>query len=182
MSKHVVFQPADLDNSGDENLKDTILWAAQFHIHPKIQPELPKEMIALVKGESTVRYPLAYWKKEFENLGFQLDMDFPYCKEFVWDYVVEDAVRITIKAADINTNFNQIIVPKNLAKQILDEMSLPLFGKMHPEKFHTKLIGYIDLSQSNFALEDKIFDVLTELEDLCAECITYESYVEWKVS
>ena len=35
-----------------------------------ITKELPKEMMALVKGESTVRYPLAYWKKEFENLGF----------------------------------------------------------------------------------------------------------------
>ena len=181
MSKHVVFKPVDLSKN-DDQIKETILWAAKFNLHPKIESDLPPAIVDIVKKQSDIRYPLAYWEKEFENLGFHKDFDFPYCKEFVWDFVVEDAVRITIKAADINTNFNQIIVPKNLAKQILDEMALPLFGKMHPEKFHTKLIGYIDLSQSNFALEDKIFDVLTELEDLCAECITYESYIEWKVS
>jgi hypothetical protein len=24
--------------------------------------------------------------------------------------------------------------------------------------------------------------VLTELEDLCSECVSYESFIEWKVS
>jgi hypothetical protein len=93
-----------------------------------------------------------------------------------------DAVRITIKAKDINTNYNQIIIPKTLAKKLLDEMNLPLFGKMHPEKFHKKLIAYIDISQDEYDMEEKIFEVLTELEDLCSECVSYESFIEWKVS
>jgi hypothetical protein len=109
-------------------------------------------------------------------------MDFPYCKEYAWDYFMPDAVRITIQAKDLNTNFNQIIIPKVIARDILNEMKLPMFGKMHPEKFHKKLVQYIDLSQSNSSLVDNIFEALTELEDLCTECISYESFIEWKVS
>lgn len=179
MSKHVVFQPVDL---GDDEVKDTVLWSATFHIHPEIEPTLPQEMLALINSKNTINYPLAYWQKEFTNLGFVLDMDFPYCKEYAWDYYMPDAVRITIKAKDLNTNFNQIIVPKTIARDILNEMKLPLFGKMHPEKFHKKLVQYIDLSQSDLNLTDNIFEALTELEDLCAECISYESFIEWKVS
>ena len=99
-----------------------------------------------------------------------------------WDYIMPDAVRITIQAKDLNTNFNQIIIPKNIAKDILNEMKLPMFGKMHPEKFHNKLVQYIDLSQDDTALVENIFEALTELEDLCTECISYESFLEWKVS
>jgi hypothetical protein len=61
-------------------------------------------------------------------------------------------------------------------------MKLPMFGKMHPEKFHKKLVQFIDLSQNDTALVENIFEALTELEDLCTECISYESFIEWKVS
>jgi hypothetical protein len=105
MSKHVVFQPVDL---GDDEVKDTVLWSATFHIHPDIEPTLPEEMLALVKNKNSINYPLAYWQKEFTNLGFVLDMDFPFCKEYAWDFILPDAVRITIQAKDLNTNFNQI--------------------------------------------------------------------------
>ena len=53
---------------------------------------------------------------------------------------------------------------------------------MHPEKFHKKLVQFIDLSQNDTALVENIFEALTELEDLCTECISYESFLEWKVS
>ena len=180
MAKHIVFQPVDLDS--DDNVKDTVLWAASFQVHPEIEPTIPQEMLALVNNKSSIAYPLAYWQSEFNKLGFELDIDFPYCKEFVWDYVMPDAVRITIKAKDLNTNYNQIIIPKQLAKKLLEEMNLPLFGKMHPEKFHKKLISYIDLSQNNYVMDDNVFEILTELEDLCSECVSYESFIEWKVS
>ena len=72
-------------------------------------------------NKNTINYPLAYWQSEFNKLGFELDIDFPYCKEFVWDYVMPEAVRITIKAKDINTNYNQIIIPKTLAKKLLSD-------------------------------------------------------------
>ena len=180
MAKHIVFQPVDLDS--DDSIKDTVLWGASFQVHPEIEPTLPREMLALVNNKNSINYPLAYWQSEFNKLGFELDIDFPYCKEFVWDYIMPDAVRITIKAKDLNTNYNQLIIPKLLAKKLLDEMNLPLFGKMHPEKFHKKLIAYIDISQDEYDMEEKIFEVLTELEDLCSECVSYESFIEWKVS
>ena len=41
---------------------------------------------------------------------------------------------------------------------------------------------HIDISQDSYDMEEKIFEVLTELEDLCSECVSYESFIEWKVS
>jgi hypothetical protein len=58
------------------------------------------------------------------------------------------------------TNYNQLILPKNIAKKILDELSLPMFGKMHPEKFYTKLVTFLDLSLVEFTLENNIFDTI----------------------
>jgi hypothetical protein len=43
-------------------------------------------------------------------------------------------------------------------------------------------VQFIDLSQNDTALVENIFEALTELEDLCTECISYESFLEWKVS
>ena len=64
-------------------------------------------------------------------------------------------------------------------------MTEPLFHQHHrnphPEKFHKRLVDYIDLSQTNESLVDAIFEILFELELLCTECIAYESFVEWKV-
>ena len=48
------------------------------------------------------------------------------------------------------TNYNQIIINKSLAKKVLDELGLPLFGKMHPEKFYKKLVTFLDLSNVEF--------------------------------
>jgi hypothetical protein len=90
-------------------------------------------------------------------------------------------LRVTIKANDIATNYNQIIVNKSLAKKVLDELGLPLFGKMHPEKFYKKLVTFLDLSNVEFTLENNVFDILLELEILCEECVKYESFVEWRV-
>lgn len=95
MAKHIVFQPVDLDS--DDSIKDTVLWGASFQVHPEIEPTLPREMLALVNNKNSINYPLVYWQSEFSKLGFELDIDFPYCKEFVWDYIMPDAVRITIK-------------------------------------------------------------------------------------
>jgi hypothetical protein len=100
----------------------------------------------------------------------------------LYQYNVNDFVIDTNSSDFFAENFNQIIIPKNIARDILNEMKLPMFGKMHPEKFHKKLVQFIDLSQNDTALVENIFEALTELEDLCTECISYESFLEWKVS
>ena len=180
MAKHVIFQPADLKE--EETANDNVLWAATFKIADEYKDIVPTGIFKSINNtKDPVTYPLKYWQKEFENLKFQIDFDFPYCKEYIWFYNSEEALRVTIKANDIATNYNQIIINKSLAKKVLDELGLPLFGKMHPEKFYKKLVTFLDLSNVEFTLENNVFDILLELEILCEECVKYESFVEWRV-
>ena len=180
MAKHVIFQPSDLPDSDEIN--DNILWSANFKIAEEFKDTVPDSIFKSVNNaKDPVTYPLKYWEKEFNSLSFKLEFDYPYCKEYVWYYLDNEALRVTIKANDIATNYNQIIVNKNLAKKILQELDLPMFGKMHPEKFYTKLITFLDLSHVEFTLENNIFDILLELEKLCEECIKYENFIEWRV-
>ena len=180
MAKHVIFQPSDLPDN--EEVSDNVLWSAKFKIADEFKDIVPVGIFKTVNNsKDTVTYPLKYWQKEFTSLNFKLEFDFPYSKEYAWYHEDNEALRVTIKANDIATNYNQLILPKNIAKKILDELSLPMFGKMHPEKFYTKLVTFLDLSLVEFTLENNIFDILLELEILCEECIKYENFVEWRV-
>ena len=87
---------------------------------------------------------------------------------------------ITINAQDINANHTKIIVSKSLAKVILGQMGMDSIGKMHPEKFYKKMTSILDLSEE---IENEAFvlQTLLELENLCEECVKYESFIEWKV-
>lgn len=181
MAKHVIFQPSDLPDS--DEISENILWSAKFKIAEEFKDTVPDSIFKSINNtKDPVSYPLKYWQKEFSSLKFKLEYDFPYSKEYVWYYLDNEALRVTIKANDIATNNNQIILPKHLGKKILDELSLPMFGRMHPEKFYKKLITFLDLSNVEFTLENNVFDVLLELEILCEECVKYENFIEWRVS
>lgn len=180
MAKHVIFQPTDLPK--EDTVNENVLWSASFKIAEEYKDIVPDGIFKSINNtKDPITYPLKYWEKEFETLKFQKEYDFPYCKEYVWHYNTEEALRVTIKANDIATNSNQIIVNKSLAKKVLEELGLPMFGQMHPEKFYKKLVTFLDLSNVEFTLENNIFDILLELEILCEECVKYESFVEWRV-
>jgi len=180
MAKHVIFSPSDLPK--EETIGDNILWSAKIKIADEFKSIVPSSILKTVdNNKEQICYPLKYWEKEFGNLNFKLVFDFPYCKEYVWHHQDDEALRVTIKANDIAADFNQIVINKALAKKILDELSLPLFGKMHPEKFYKKLVAFLDLSHVEFTLENNVFDVLLELEYLCEECVKYENFIEWRV-
>ena len=53
----------------------------------------------------------------------------------------------TISALDINKFNNEVLVKIKVAKEILSTMDLKENGCMHPEKFHNKMIEYVDLSE-----------------------------------
>ena len=59
-------------------------------------------------------------------------------------------------------------------------MNLRNKGTMHPEKFHLKMLEYVDLSDDRYLVEEEVSEVLYELENLCESCLQYESSIEWK--
>ena len=100
-------------------------------------------------------------------------------KRFVDDN--DDALfTATISALDINKFNNEVLVKIKVAKEILSTMNLNENGSMHPEKFHNKMIEYVDLSEEEFVKKEDISQYLYDLETLCERCLQYESNIEWK--
>jgi hypothetical protein len=179
MKKHVVFFASDINS--EEQPNPNVLWAANFHMSDEYKFTLPENLLqAVTKDYKTISYPLAWWKKEFEKLSFELDIDYPYAKEYIWSWAQIEALRVTIKAHDINSCSNQIIIPRKIAKIILSEMHLGLAGSMHPEKFYNKLIDVMDLSEMILDA-DTVLDNLLQLEEICESCVKYESNIEWRL-
>jgi hypothetical protein len=179
MAKYIVFKPCDL--SDDEEPSSSILWKAKFSIAEKFQELIPESIFTLIdQKDKAISYPIAYWESEFKKLKFKKIYDFPFAKEFIWELEDELALTITINAQDINANHTKIIVSKSLAKVILGQMGMDSIGKMHPEKFYKKMTSILDLSEE---IENEAFvlQTLLELENLCEECVKYESFIEWKV-
>jgi hypothetical protein len=51
---------------------------------------------------------------------------------------------------------------------------------MHPEKFYNKMTSILDLTEEEMENEAFVLQTLLELENLCEECVKYESFIEWK--
>lgn len=179
MKKHVVFFPSDINSEEEPNAN--VLWSANFNLSEEYKFTLPSTLIqAVTKDYKTISYPLSWWQNEFKKLSFVLDIDYPYAKEFVWSWENSEALRVTIKANDINSCSKTSIIPRKVAKIILDELQLGLSGSMHPEKFYKKIISLIDLSDT-IEDTDKVLAALLELEDICESCVQYESNIEWRL-
>lgn len=179
MKKHVVFYASDINS--EEKPNSNVLWAANFNLSEEYKFSLPTNLLqAVTQDYKTICYPLAWWKKEFEKLAFELDIDYPYAKEYTWSWQGTEALRVTVKANDINSCSNQVIIPRKIAKIILNEMELGLAGTMHPEKFYKKLIAVMDLSEMILDA-DTTLSALLQLEEICESCVKYESNIEWRL-
>jgi hypothetical protein len=179
MKKHVVFFASDINSEEEPN--PNVLWAANFNLSEEYKFSLPTNLLqAVTQDYKTISYPLVWWQNEFQKLSFELDIDYAYAKEYTWHWQDVEALRVTIKANDINSCSNQIIIPRKIAKIILTEMKLGLSGSMHPEKFYGKLITVIDLSEIILD-EDVILSALLQLEEICESCVQYESNIEWRL-
>jgi hypothetical protein len=179
MAKYIVFKPSDLND--DEVPSSSILWRAKFSIAEKFQELIPASIFELIdQKDKHISYPIAYWESEFKKLNFKKIYDFPFAKEFIWELEDELALTITINAQDINANHTKIIVSKSIAKVILGQMGMDSFGKLHPEKFYNKMTSILDLSEEEMENEAFVLQTLLELENLCEECVKYESFIEWK--
>jgi hypothetical protein len=69
-------------------------------------------------------------------------------------------------ALDINRFNNQVVIKQKFAKKLLNQMNLRSKGAMHPEKFHAKMLQYVDLTDDRDLVEEEVSEVLYELENL----------------
>ena len=97
MAKYIVFKPCDLND--DEEPSSSILWKAKFSIGEKFQELIPESIFTLIdQKDKQISYPIAYWESEFNKLKFKKIYDFPFAKEFIWEFENELALTITINA------------------------------------------------------------------------------------
>jgi hypothetical protein len=178
MKKYILFSPKDIDLNDEP--KDSVLWEVKYKVHQTISG-LPKEILDALDDSKSTPLPCKKWNEEFVELGLELLYDFPYMKEYgILDENDAALFTATLSALDINKFNNEVLVKIKIANEILSTMNLKETGCMHPEKFHNKMIEYVDLSEEEFILKEDISKYLFDLETLCERCLQYESNIEWK--
>lgn len=178
MKKYILFSPKDIDQNDEP--KDSVLWEVKYKVHQTIQG-LPKEVLDVLDDSKSTPLPCKKWHEELIPLGLEMLYDFPYMKEYgILDDNDDALFTATISALDINKFNNEVLVKIKVAKEILSTMDLKENGCMHPEKFHKKMIEYVDLSEEEFIKKEDISKYLFDLETLCERCLQYESNIEWK--
>lgn len=176
MKKYILFYPSDTDDSDDP--KDTILWEVKYKVQQSII-SLPIDILSVLDEEQPP-LPLSRWEDEFQKLSMYLIYDYSYAKEYAYFVDNQPVLTATLMALDINRFNNQVVIKQKIAKKLLNQMKLRNKGAMHPEKFHVKMLEYVDLSDERYLVEEEVSEVLYELENLCESCLQYESTIEWK--
>lgn len=178
MKKFILFTPQDIDYSDDP--PDTVLWQVKLKIVENIL-NLPEDICSMLQSSDTAAFPLKKWQEEFDNIGLQLIYDYPYAKEYaVLDDNDKPLLTATLTALDINKFNNELLVKLRTGTKILKSMNLNIRGSMHPEKFHNKMVEFVDLSDDSFIKTEDISSFLFDLEELCERCLQYETNIEWK--
>ena len=171
--KYILFYPQETDDL--DTPSNNVLWKAEY----KVAADLPSELISMVEEKEPPPLPLHVWEEKLED--YELLFDYNYVKEYVYYLDNVPILQVELTALDINRENNQIVVKEKLAKKILNQMNLSIKGSLHPEKFYKKLINYVDLSDETLLKEDDATNIMLNLENLCEQCLQYESKIEWKI-
>ena len=178
MKKFILFTAKDLDYS--DSPPDTVLWQIKLKIVENIL-DLPQDVCKLLQNTEHVAFPLKKWQEDLENIGLELIYDYPYAKEYaVLDDNENPLLTATLTALDINKFNNELLVKLRTGSEILKTMNLTTKGCMHPEKFHNKMVEFVDLSEESYVKSEEISSFLFDLEELCERCLQYETNIEWK--
>lgn len=178
MKRYILFTPHDFDYS--DNPSDTVLWQVKLKVYENIL-DLPDVLSLMLNTPEDFALPLCKWQEDFENIGLELIYDYPFAKEYaVLDEEKNPLLTATLSALDINKYNNELLVKLRTGSNVLKSMNLKERGSMHPEKFHNKMVEYVDLSDDSFIKTEDISSFLFDLEELCERCLQYETNIEWK--
>ena len=178
MKRFILFTPQDVDYS--DNPSDTVLWQVKLKVYKNLL-DLPEIICLLLKSPEDIALPLAKWQEDFENIGLELIYDYPFAKEYaVLDEENNPLFTATLSALDINKYNNELLIKLRTGSDILKSMNLKEKGSMHPEKFHNKMVEFVDLSDESYIKTEDISNFLFDLEELCERCLQYETNIEWK--
>ena len=181
MAKYIHFFPQDQIDQ-DEPGKE-ILWKIDFSLKPEDEKDKDFKISVydLSTGYLNDSFPLTYLERSMDEMGMEKIYDYPYKKEYY--FIDEYGLKIiaTLTAMDINGMSSSVKITKKFAEILLTDMSLPLEGSKHPERFLRSLSSFVDFSDKKYDMYERNFDNLLELENLCDKCLRYETNIQWKI-
>ena len=176
---YIKFSPSILIDN--DEIDESVLWKSGYKVYELSLVD--NEILKFLDKRIDLAYPLSYWEDCIDSWP-QLIMhkNFPFKKSFcIYNNKGKEVFTLTLSALDIRTenkSFGQAI--KYAAKYLFLMGYDPKGGSVHPEKFYNRLKLLMDHYEPEAEKDFNLRVFLGKAEELCKECIKYESFLNWE--
>ena len=176
---YIKFSPSILIDNVE--IDESVLWKSGYKVYELSLVD--SEILKFLDKRIDLAYPLSYWEDCIDSWP-QLIMhkNFPFKKSFcIYNNKGKEVFTLTLSALDIRTenkSFDQAL--KYAAKYLFLMGYDPKGGSVHPEKFYNRLKLLMDHYEPEAEKDFNLRVFLGKTEELCKECIKYESFLNWE--
>ena len=176
---YIKFSPSILVDN--DEIDESVLWKSGYKVYELSLVD--SEILKFLDKRIDLAYPLSYWENCIDGWP-QLIMhkNFPFKKSFcIYNNKGREVFTLTLSALDIRTenkSFDQAL--KHAAKYLFLMGYDPNGGSVHPEKFYNRLKLLMDHYEPEAEKDFNLRVFLGKAEELCKECIKYESFLNWE--
>ena len=176
---YIKFSPSILIDN--DEIDESVLWKSGYKVYELSLVD--NEILKFLDKRIDLAYPLSYWEDCIDSWP-QLIMhkNFPFKKSFcIYNNKGREVFTLTLSALDIRTenkSFDQAL--KHAAKYLFLMGYDPNGGSVHPEKFYNRLKLLMDHYEPEAEKDFNLRVFLGKAEELCKECIKYESFLNWE--
>jgi hypothetical protein len=176
---YIKFSPSILIDN--DEIDESVLWKSGYKVYELSLVD--NEILKFLDKRIDLAYPLFYWEDCIDSWP-QLIMhkNFPFKKSFcIYNNKGREVFTLTLSALDIRTenkSFDQAL--KHAAKYLFLMGYDPNGGSVHPEKFYNRLKLLMDHYEPEAEKDFNLRVFLGKAEELCKECIKYESFLNWE--
>lgn len=176
---YIKFSPSILIDN--DEIDESVLWKSGYKVYDLSLVD--SEILKFLDKRIDLAYPLSYWEDCIDSWP-QLIMhkNFPFKKSFcIYNNKGKEVFTLTLSALDIRTenkSFDQAF--KYAAKYLFLMGYESIGGSVHPEKFYNRLKLLMDHYEPEAEKDFNLRVFLGKAEELCKECIKYESFLNWE--
>ena len=174
---YIKFFPSILKD--DDIVDENVLWKAGYVIYDlnNVDPDI----LSFLQKRIDLAYPLSFWEENIETWPeLVMHKNFPFKKSYIIKAGRKEIFCLTLTALDIRAENNSFNYSFTLAAKYLFLIGYSPSGSAHPERFYNRLSFLKETSMKDFEKDYYLRSFIKNAEDLCADCIKYESFLTWQ--
>lgn len=174
---YIKFSPSILVDNDD--LDESILWKSGYKIYDF--DFVNTNILTFLDKRIDLAYPLSFWEDCFDSWPeLVMHKNFPFKKSWcIYNTKGKEIFNLTLSALDIRTENKSFDQAFKYAAKYLFIMGYGTTGSVHPEKFYSRLNVLKDHYEPEAEKDYNLRVFIGKAEELCKDCIKYESFLQW---